>query len=139
MDFHGDGEAFDSSDFYYGHDQASGSLITTAADLARFLEALAAGSLVSADSLSRMQDWTAIGRERDDGRNDYGLGLLRWETDRGEAFGHNGSLMGYLSEAVHFPETGATYVFLANGSDGKSDAALATKVKPAIPALLHGG
>jgi CubicO group peptidase (beta-lactamase class C family) len=80
-------------------DWAGGGLVSCSRDLAAFLFALADGRLISAESLSRMQQW------RFTGVPDiyYGLGLIRLVLDDGwgELWGHDGygnSFMYYWPE-----------------------------------------
>jgi D-alanyl-D-alanine carboxypeptidase len=67
---------------------ASGALVSTARDLARFYRALLTGRVLAAPQLAAMKTG-----------DPYGLGLYRVPTGCGEAWGHNGALPGYFSNA----------------------------------------
>jgi D-alanyl-D-alanine carboxypeptidase len=67
---------------------AAGEMISTAADLNRFLRALVGGWLLRPAQLAAMMDTT-------DGLGEYGLGLFRIQLPCGTAWGHNGSIFGY--------------------------------------------
>jgi D-alanyl-D-alanine carboxypeptidase len=68
---------------------ASGDLVSSAADLARFLAALLTGELLPPVQLHAME---AV-------RSRYGLGLAVYPTRCGRAWGHTGNLNGVLTVA----------------------------------------
>jgi D-alanyl-D-alanine carboxypeptidase len=68
-------------------DWAGGGLVSTAADLAGFLRALARGRLVSADAWREMTRWHPGPEGFYD---DYGLGLGRYRFPAAQVIGHHG-------------------------------------------------
>lgn len=95
---------------------AGGAVVSTAADVTRFIDALATGSLVSARMRAAQQQiapgstFTIPG---DPEATSYGLGAIlsgRW-------IGHDGAIPGYESEAFSQPGVG-TVVVLVNKSTG---------------------
>lgn len=98
------GEAIEEDDYNYSYDPGSGNLITTPADLARWMRLLITGqTAVSAAQVERMCDVTA--------EAPYGLGVFHRVVDgQSLGFGHNGGTAGYLTDAFHDPTTGITFV-----------------------------
>jgi D-alanyl-D-alanine carboxypeptidase len=87
---------------------AEGAMASDAPSLARWWRALCAGEVVSAATLDEMTDFTE--------RPQYGLGIIDKRSDYGAgALGHTGSLLGFTTTALCFPEQGIVVVVLANG------------------------
>lgn len=83
-------------------DWAAGEMISTAADLNRFLSALLAGELTSAAALAAMRETVETGQ-----LFRYGLGLQQYDLPCGTTvFGHGGELLGYLTYAMASPDGG---------------------------------
>jgi D-alanyl-D-alanine carboxypeptidase len=101
----------------------AGAVVATAADAARWLHALATGSVLGEEQWARMTTWV----DRPDG-NRYGLGILKLEEEGRPLLGHKGNSAGYSAAAFHDPTSGATVVVLTN--------AHATDVTPVATALL---
>ncbi len=88
----------------------AGAMRSSADDLAAFIEALAAGDVVSADSLAAMIDIDPASIET----GGYGLGLLAVGVNPDEVgWGHGGGIPGGISFVAHFPDTGETVVILS--------------------------
>jgi len=83
----------------------AGALVSTPADLDRFLEALFAGRLVSAASLAAMQ-------EVHDG---YGRGLFTAPFDGRKFYWHNGAIDGFRSAMLYLPTDKLALALCANG------------------------
>lgn len=98
-----DGAAWKVPDYNYSYDQGSGNVYTTVADLSRWIRRLARGeSGISARQVARM---------REPGRNEYyGLGLELNRSIPALGWGHNGTAMGYNTDAYHDPATDVSYV-----------------------------
>lgn len=81
-----------------------GALVTTTADLARFMEALLSGSLFrNAATLDAMT--TYVDAVYEGGQTGYGLGLQRYAFPGGvQAFGHAGGTAGYFSFVGYLPD-----------------------------------
>ena len=71
---------------------ASGALVSTARDLARFYRALARGPPARPRAAGGDEDARP-------GRQGYGLGLFTVKTPCGEPWGHNGKVPGYFAQA----------------------------------------
>jgi CubicO group peptidase (beta-lactamase class C family) len=72
----------------------AGSVVSTPADLDRFLEALFGGQLVSAASLGEMKTI----------RDGFGRGLMLLPFGSKQSYGHGGSIDGFRSMASYFPD-----------------------------------
>ena len=75
---------------------AAGAIISNAADTATFYRVLLAGRLLSPKMLSAMQV-THAQKHFDIPGQRYGLGLARYTTACGTAWGHNGAFPGYYA------------------------------------------
>ena len=89
---------------------AAGGIVSTAEDIARWAEALYGGDVLNPDSLSAMTDHQfspyPLGT--------YGLGTRTHLVDGARAFGHTGSLRGYMATMWRFPAEEVTVVVLTN-------------------------
>ncbi|GAB7191964.1 serine hydrolase domain-containing protein [Kineococcus sp. NUM-3379] len=78
---------------------AAGEIVSTTADLDRFLDALLDGELLPAAQLADMKRTTAVSPQ-------YGLGLVVTPTSCGvTTYGHTGGIPGYLSVAFSTADT----------------------------------
>jgi len=93
-----------TQNYNYTYDPGSGNLVTTPADLVQWMSKLIRGEAgVTASQIARMIDMQP--------GSDYGLGILRKSSDGVFlGYGHNGGTAGYLTDALHNPQTGITYV-----------------------------
>jgi D-alanyl-D-alanine carboxypeptidase len=71
---------------------ASGAMVTTADDLATYMDALLRGSLLNDVSKNELVDWVSTGGTP---IAHYGLGLFLQHRDVGTIVGHNGGIPGY--------------------------------------------
>ena len=85
----------------------AGAVVSTPADLDRFVEALFAGKLISDKSLARMKTMT-------DG---YGLGMLQMPLGTKRAYGHTGGIDGFASMLTYFPEDKLAVAYVSNGQN----------------------
>jgi D-alanyl-D-alanine carboxypeptidase len=85
------------------HAWATGNIVSTADDVARFYRALLSGRLLPPALLDEM---TTL-------RDGLGLGLIRGDT-RCPTVGHNGEIAGYNAEAQNTPNGRRQFVLLAN-------------------------
>lgn len=83
----------------------AGAIVSTTEDVARFIEALLEGKLVSEESLEQMKD-VSSGK---------GQGLMQLSFGEREAFGHNGSIDGFLTNAAYFPKEKIAVAVCGNG------------------------
>jgi CubicO group peptidase (beta-lactamase class C family) len=93
-----------------------GGLITTTADLARLLDALAGGRLVTPATYAAMSS-PQCGRSQ--GATRYGYGLeLGYAGDTPAVLGHNGLDPGVSATVVRHPAAATTVVVLCNQDRG---------------------
>jgi CubicO group peptidase (beta-lactamase class C family) len=93
-------------------EQAAAGLWTTAHDLAKFAIAIQQGAAGNKGVLSPAMTRTMLTPVM----NDYALGLQM--QDKGKAFGHGGSNVGFKSSLVAFVDKGDGAVVLTNGDNG---------------------
>lgn len=89
----------------------SGGWLATAADVARFIQALLQGSLLTNPSLEMMLERQRL---KDGSRTGYGLGVGINRDRAPRVFGHAGGVAGASSYLAFSPDTGAAAVTLAN-------------------------
>lgn len=83
----------------------AGSIVSTPADLARFIEALFSHELVNESSLNRMKSVVDA----------HGMGLFPFTHAGRAALGHNGRIEEFYSTLQHFPDHKLTVSFVSNG------------------------
>ncbi|NDR57903.1 serine hydrolase domain-containing protein [Aliiruegeria sabulilitoris] len=89
---------------------AAGGIISTAPDMALFIERLMAGWLFAkAGTLDAMADGVPAPYPN----LSYGIGLI---GKPGDMFGHGGQTMGFESDTAHSPTSGTTIVFWTNSA-----------------------
>ncbi|PQO45095.1 serine hydrolase domain-containing protein [Blastopirellula marina] len=89
---------------------AAGAGISTAQDLATYVEALAGGKLTSAELHKKQLESLRPNKPGDPQSAYYGLGIAKL----GPMLGHDGSLPGFQSFMGHDPKTGVTLIVLTN-------------------------
>jgi D-alanyl-D-alanine carboxypeptidase len=105
--YEGDDDVTDIND---GIGFGDGGVVSTAADLTLFLNALFhEKSLISQASLNDMLT-EVMGEE-------YGLGAEIRTTSAGVAWGHNGASSGFQGDMLYFPDPKRTFVLLSNQAD----------------------
>lgn len=95
--------------------QAAGAVVSTPLELTRFAEALAAGKLISQQSVAQMA--TIEGG--------FGLGLFPFEFDGKMGFGHTGGIDAFQSAVFYFPEQALSIALTTNGMNYPFDKLLA--------------
>lgn len=95
--------AMDQTDPSIPH--GAGAIMSTAADLTRFIEALFDGKLVGKTWVDKMTP-SGIG---------MGHGLFAFPFGPHRAFGHNGGIDGFQSNLGHFPEDKISVAVIGNG------------------------
>ena len=85
----------------------AGFIVSTPTDLARFLEALFEGRLVSAASLKTMRTI----------RDGYGRGLFARPFAARPGYGHTGGLDGFVTLTTYFPAEKLAVAFCSNGQN----------------------
>ena len=84
---------------------AAGAIVSTPADLTKFIESLFSLKLVSNSSLSQMKTLT-------DG---FGMGMFQIPFYEKSAYGHNGGIDGFASTLAYFPEDSLAVAYCTNG------------------------
>ncbi|ADB38793.1 serine hydrolase domain-containing protein [Spirosoma linguale] len=127
-DLYGNGRLFDVShwDRSDSDGEADGGIISTAADIARFMEGLFSGKLLTPLSLADMMATTRL-PSCPNGDCEYGLGLENWKTELGTAYGHNGGSVGFEANALYFPHNRGVFVLYKNNGNG-SDKSLMNRL-----------
>jgi D-alanyl-D-alanine carboxypeptidase len=97
----------------YPYPWASGATVSTALDVARFYRSLLSGDLLPARLMSVMQTTVDAVAEEGTGTR-YGLGLERFATPCGAAWGHGGNFPGYITYVYSSPSGGRQTVLLLN-------------------------
>ncbi|MFJ9907244.1 serine hydrolase domain-containing protein [Streptomyces sp. NPDC101152] len=84
---------------------ASGGIVSTPADLTRFIRGYVGGELFGPDVVRQQRRWIPGASEpAGPGRNSAGLALFRYETRCGVVLGHTGNTAGYTQLAAATPE-----------------------------------
>jgi len=99
-----------------------GGVLTNMTELEVFAKALFSGELVSDAMLAEMTaEVSVLSPEQSDfdfyPNEAYGLGLTRYNTPIGVAYGHTGSTSAYNSTLLYFPATGVNFAIIRNGID----------------------
>lgn len=114
---HGNG-VLQNNEFWYHNDLATGDgdIAINMHDLGYFLEALFQGQLLNPTTIDVM---TAADELPEDWKGFYhdsnGLGVEVYETPYGTAYGHLGSILGFVTVAWYWPDHDATLVYSVNG------------------------
>ncbi|OIN60697.1 serine hydrolase domain-containing protein [Arsenicibacter rosenii] len=118
-DLYGNGTLFDVSSWDRAEDdgKAAGGIISTAADLTTFLSGLFGGKLLSAASVSEMIDSVKL-PACPNGDCEYGLGMEKWFTGAGIAYGHNGGSVGFEANLLYFVENKGIFMLYKNNGNG---------------------
>ncbi len=106
-DFADNGAAEDVSEiFAAGWAWASGGIVSTPANLNRFIRGYVRGSLFAKRVRAEQRRWIPGGRSEPPGpgRNSAGLGLFRYQTRCGTVFGHTGNTFGTTQFAAATPD-----------------------------------
>lgn len=90
----------------------AGSIVSTPGDGVRFIKALLTGKLVKSESLAEMQKFTECDILNEP--VEYGLGMMRWKTKYGTAYGHGGRIYGYHANVYYVPEDDMAVCHLHN-------------------------
>ncbi|MZD09528.1 serine hydrolase [Streptomyces sp. SID5785] len=85
---------------------ASGGIVSTPADMSRFVSAYAGGRLYGRDVVRAQRRWVPGGASEPagPGRNDAGLALFRYTTRCGVVLGHTGNTAGYTQLIAATPD-----------------------------------
>ncbi|PZX58281.1 CubicO group peptidase (beta-lactamase class C family) [Algoriphagus ratkowskyi] len=98
----------------------AGAIVSTTADLAKFIEGLFSGKIITDESLKLMMEI----------KDGYGRGMFQYPYDEKKFYGHSGGIDGFRSQLSFFPEEKLTLVSLSNGLNYNSN--------DIAVAMLHG-
>ena len=116
----------------YPYPWASGAAVSTAPDVARFYRRVLSGRLLPRRMMAAMR--TTVDASSEDGPGTaYGLGLERFPTPCGPAWGHGGNFPGYITYVYSSPNGSRQTVLLLN----EDPASLGTTVGPSFMRLLN--
>ena len=93
---------------------SAGAMVSTANDLAHWIQALYGGSVLKPESLNEMTKWTSLSGST------YGLGTVRMTSSKGEFWGHEGEITGYLASGAYSPTRQVTVIVLINQDNSDS-------------------
>jgi D-alanyl-D-alanine carboxypeptidase len=105
-----DGQPLDVTGYNASHAWAAGAIVSNAADLSRFYEALMTGRLLGQSLLREMKRTVAEDPADPNTTFRYGLGLQRVNDVCGVNWGHGGSVFGYQGQAYWNGRTGRSVV-----------------------------
>lgn len=89
----------------------AGAIISTPTDLVKFIEALFAGKLVSAEHLELMKTQ----------KEHYGMAMFELDFADKKGYGHNGGIDGFTSVLTYFPDTKLAIAYCSNGGSYSTD------------------
>lgn len=89
----------------------AGGIISTPNDLSRFIEALLAGKIISANSIIQMKTI----------KDGYGMGLFEFPFGNEKSYGHTGGIDGFTSMLSYFPESKITFALTSNSPSFKNN------------------
>ena len=115
-----------------------GAMVSNAADLLRWGQALFGGHVLAKSQLDEMLSFVTPSEENSAPGSGYGLGVERFPYAGLILYGHTGSVPGYNSILLYEPTTQTTIV-LALNSDPVDDALLDILVERVIRALGEAG
>lgn len=113
-----------------GEGMLDGGLISNSYDLATFLHTLKTGQVLTASSMAQFENFIDITQELPNDLKyikQYGLGLMKIETDHGVGVGHSGHVHCFWGTVYHFPQQKVTVAVLTNGYSTKIRKALESK------------
>ncbi|WP_069770698.1 serine hydrolase [Streptomyces sp. LUP30] len=84
---------------------ASGGMVSTPADMTRFIRGYASGALYGKDVVREQRRWIeGASQPAGPGRNKAGLGIFRYSTRCGVVLGHTGNFPGYTQLVAATPD-----------------------------------
>ncbi len=113
----------------------AGAGISTATDLATYVEALVEGGLLSDELQQERLDSLQPNNPDNPEATAYGWAMAKL----GPLLGHDGSLPGFQSVMGHDPETGLTMIIFTNLQAGPDGSQTANEIAQALIPILFGG
>jgi D-alanyl-D-alanine carboxypeptidase len=124
---------------------ASGGIVSTPADMTRFIRGYASGALYGEGVVREQRRWIAGASEpAGPGRNSVGLAIFRYETRCGVMLGHTGNFPGYTQLIAATPDGSRSLTFSVTTQINRTQAPDQLRQLRAIQenaacALLRGG
>ncbi len=117
QDLDGDGKLDDLNE-NLSWTTSAGGVVSTAADLSKFAQALFQGDLLAPETLQTMlTDGSPINLENPLGLTRYTLGVVSGQSDVGQIVGHDGATAGWASQMYYLPDRNITAVVMTTASD----------------------
>jgi D-alanyl-D-alanine carboxypeptidase len=124
---------------------ASGGIVSTPADMTRFIRNYAGGRLYGGPVVEQQRRWVEGGASEPagPGRNSAGLALFRYETRCGVVLGHTGNTLGYTQLIAATPDGRRSLTFsvtaqITRSSDAEQLQRMRALQENFVCALLHG-
>ncbi|MFE1834577.1 serine hydrolase domain-containing protein [Streptomyces sviceus] len=123
---------------------ASGGIVSTPADMTRFIRGYAGGRLYAKSVVEQQRQWVKGASEpAGPGRNSAGLALFRYETRCGVVLGHTGNTLGYTQLIAATPDGRRSLTFsvtaqITQSSDAEQLGKMRAIEENFVCALLHG-
>ena len=123
---------------------ASGGIVSTPADMTRFIRGYAGGRLYAKSVVEQQRQWVKGASEpAGPGRNSAGLALFRYETRCGVVLGHTGNTLGYTQLIAATPDGRRSLTFsvtaqITQSSDAEQLGKMRALEENFVCALLHG-
>lgn len=101
-----------------GEGAIDGGMISTSSDVAQFVENLLTNKILSPASMQLLQTFVDNDPDRLEPdlkyNKQYGLGLMKLDTNQGVALGHDGHVFGFGGKSYYFPKQKVTVCILLN-------------------------
>jgi D-alanyl-D-alanine carboxypeptidase len=123
---------------------ASGGIVSTPADMTRFIQGYAGGRLYGGPAVEQQRQWVEGASEpAGPGRNSAGLALFRYETRCGVVLGHTGNTLGYTQLIAATPDGRRSLTFsvtaqITQSSDAEQLRRMRALQENFVCALLRG-
>jgi len=122
----------------HGFVSGEGGVISTAADMARFLVMQLNGGRLDGAALASPAAIAAMHTPPQQPDSHYAMGWFAQGAGKSRTIEHNGVLSTFYSEAVLLPESGYGFVLLANANGASSAFVGYSEIKRGLIALLSG-
>lgn len=109
------------------------AMISTTNDMLTWLDALLGGEVLSSDMLEQAKTFVDAVNPRLQGFTGCGLGLMRYDIDSEELWGHAGSFIGFTSIALHSPKNNYTIAVAGNLSEFNPGSVVANLQQVILP------
>ncbi len=118
------------STYYSGWDYytADGGLISNPYDMSLFFQKLMNGDVIRTELLNEMLAWKSPAKQDADFfPMQYGLGIFKMTTPKGDVYYHSGDAIGYYANMMYIPASKSVIVYAVNSNYGKLDEWVSTR------------